>query len=134
MHFRHERAKDVHAPGLYLHLQPRQNFMGSGIWHPEPKVAQQIRHYIDEHRDRWTAVVADLDRFELTGDSLKRPPRGFDPDDPLIDDLKRKDFILTASLTQAEITSSAFLDSFTERCRETLPFLSFLCDALELEC
>lgn len=134
MHFRHERAKDVHAPGLYLHLQPRQNFMGSGIWHPEPKVAQQIRHHIAEHRDRWTAIVDDLDRFELTGDSLKRPPRGFDPDDPLIDDLKRKDFILTASLTQAEITSSTFLDSFTERCRETLPFLSFLCDALELEC
>lgn len=133
MHFRHERAKDVHAPGFYLHLQPRQCFMGSGLWHPEPKVAQQIRGFMAEHRDRWTSVVADLSPFELAGESLKRPPRGFDPDDPIIDDLKRKDFMTTTSFTQKEITSAGFLDVFDERCRQTLPFLAFLCDALELD-
>ena len=134
MHFRHERAKDVHAPGLYLHLQPRECFMGSGLWRPEPKVAQQIRGFIGEHRDRWTAITSDLDPFELAGDSLKRPPRGFDPDDPLIDDLKRKDFMITRSFTQKQITSARFLDMFDEQCKTTMPFLTFLCDALELEC
>lgn len=133
MHFRHERAKDVHAPGFYLHLQPRNSFMGSGLWRPEPKVAQQIRDYMAEHRDRWTSIRNDLDPFELTGESLKRPPRGFDPEDPLIDDLKRKDFMSTTSFTQKEITSARFLDLFEERCRQTLPLLAFLCDALELE-
>ncbi len=133
MHFRHERAKDVHAPGFYLHLQPRNSFMGSGLWHPEPKVAYQIREFMAEHRDRWTAIVNDLDPFELAGDSLKRPPRGFDPSDPIIDDLKRKDFMTTTSFTQKEITSGRFLDLFDERCRQTLPFLAFLCDAMELD-
>lgn len=133
MHFRHERAKDVHAPGFYLHLQPRQCFMGSGLWHPEPKVAQQIREFMAENRDRWASVVANLSPFELAGDSLKRPPRGFDPNDPIIDDLKRKDFMTTTSFTQKEITSAGFLDLFHERCRQTLPFLAFLCDALELD-
>ena len=37
LHFRHERAKDAHAPGFYLHLQPRQSFMGIGIWRPESR-------------------------------------------------------------------------------------------------
>lgn len=133
MHFRHERAKDVHAPGFYLHLQPRQCFIGSGLWHPEPKVAQQIREFMSEHRDRWSAITSDLENFELGGDELKRPPRGFEADDPLIEDLKRKSFIATSSFTQKEVTSTRFLDLFTQRCRETMPLLTFLCDALELE-
>jgi len=133
MHFRHERAKDAHAPGFYLHLQPRGNFMGAGLWRPEPKVARQIREYMSEHRDRWTAVTTDLGLFELAGDSLKRPPRGFDPEDPLLDDLKRKDFMTTASFTQKEITAANFLEVFDQRCRQTLPFVAFLCDALELD-
>lgn len=133
MHFRHERAKDVHAPGFYLHLQPRQCFIGSGLWHPEPKVAQQIREFMSEHRDRWSAITSDLENFELGGDKLKRPPRGFEADDPLIEDLKRKSFIATSSFTQKEVTSTRFLDLFTQRCRETMPLLTFLCDALELE-
>ena len=36
--------------------------------------------------------------FELTGLSLKRPPRGFDPNHPMIEDLKRKDFVAITSL------------------------------------
>ena len=30
----------------------------------------------------------------MAGDSLKRPPAGFDPNHPLVEDLKRKDFAL----------------------------------------
>ena len=35
IHFRHEKAKDVHAPGFYLHLEPRNVFAAAGIWRPE---------------------------------------------------------------------------------------------------
>ena len=31
--------------------------------------------------------------FELEGESLVRAPKGFDPEHPLIEDLRRKDFI-----------------------------------------
>lgn len=34
------------------------------------------------------------------GDSLKSAPRGFDPEHPLVEDLKRKDFIATRGLTE----------------------------------
>ena len=49
MHFRHERARDAHAPGYYVHLEPRNCFIGAGLWTPEPKVAQQIRLHIAAH-------------------------------------------------------------------------------------
>ena len=35
IHFRHEAAKDAHAPGFYLHLQPGERLCrASGIWRP----------------------------------------------------------------------------------------------------
>src|SRR5262249_27154978 len=33
--FRHERTRDVHAPGFYLHLAPGSVFMACGTWHPD---------------------------------------------------------------------------------------------------
>lgn len=49
IHFRHERAKDAHAPGFYLHVEPRNVFAGVGIWHPESDALRRIREHIVEH-------------------------------------------------------------------------------------
>ena len=40
VHFRHEQAQDAHAPGYYLHLQPRNSFVGGGIWHPDTRYSR----------------------------------------------------------------------------------------------
>ena len=37
IHFRHELARDAHAPGFYLHIGPGEAFAGAGIWHPAPR-------------------------------------------------------------------------------------------------
>lgn len=135
MHFRHERAKDAHAPGYYVHLEPRNCFIGAGLWMPEPKVAQQIRLHIAEHPDEWTKATrrsAFTDHFSLAGDQLKRPPRGIDvdPDDPLMDDLRRKSFIATGPLTQAAATKGDFADVLLARFRAAGPMMKLLCDAV----
>jgi len=135
VHFRHERAKDAHAPGFYLHLQPRSCFLGVGLWMPEPKVAHQIRAHIGEHRDEWTAITrkkAFTTRFELSGESLVRPPKGFDKDDPLLEDLKRKSFIALAPLKQGDITKKNFIDTFEADCRAGAAFVRFLCAAVDI--
>src|SRR5215207_454210 len=43
IYFRHERSKEVRAPGFYLHLAPREVFAGGGIWHPDTKTARSAR-------------------------------------------------------------------------------------------
>ena len=133
MHFRHEMAKDVHAPGFYLHLEPGACFAGVGIWHPEPKVAQKIRERIADEPTRWkraTRSKAFTETFTIEGDSLKRPPKGFDPDHDLIEDLKRKDFIASTELTQKQVTSDGFIDEFAGMCKNAGPFMKFLCEAV----
>lgn len=133
MHFRHERAKDAHAPGFYVHLEPGGCFMGVGLWRPETKVAYVIRQQIADERSAWTKATRGrrfTSVFELGGDSLKRPPKGFDPEDPLIDDLKRKDFMATTKLTQGQVTSGQFMDLFEENCKRAVPLMAFLCEAV----
>jgi uncharacterized protein (TIGR02453 family) len=53
IHFRHERAKDAHAPGYYLHIGPGEVFAGGGIWHPGTDAATAIREAIVTDPERW---------------------------------------------------------------------------------
>ena len=133
VHFRHVAGKDVHAPGFYLHLQPGSVWAGVGIWRPDGTAVTAIRDAISEKPDLWKKAIsgkAFRADFDLGGDSLKRPPRGYDPEHPLIEDLKRKDFIASTELTQADACDPKFMARFAALCRKTGPFQRFLCDAL----
>ena len=133
MQFRHIMAKDVHSPGYYLHIQPGECFMGVGIWRPETKVAYAIRDKIAEDPTAWKKATQSkrfTDVFSIGGESLKRPPKGYDPDHPYIEDLKLKDFIASTRVTQKDITSDHFMADFTSNCKRATPFMRFLCEAV----
>ena len=139
MHFRHARAKDAHAPGFYLHLAPGQVFGGGGIWHPDTPTATKIRQAIVAHPERWRAATREppfTDRLYLGGDdnSLKRVPSGFDADFEFADDLRRRDYFGWAELSEKEATTAGFLDRYTQLCAAAMPLVTFICDALDLEC
>jgi uncharacterized protein (TIGR02453 family) len=129
IHFKHERAKDVHAPGFYLHLAPGEVFAGAGIWHPDMPTLTAIREAIVAQPDRWQEVTAGI---EVIGNALKRVPTGFDRDHPLAEDLKRKDFAAYAKLSEAEAIAPGFLDRYVHACEEASPLMRFLCGALGL--
>lgn len=133
--FRHESGKDVHAPGFYLHLEPDSIFGGIGLWQPDTQTLNKIRDAIVEKPDQWQQIVSDESftaRFELSGDSLKRAPKGYDPDHPLIDDLRRKDFIAATTFSEADACAPDFIDRFAESCRGGAPFVQFLTMAIGL--
>ncbi len=133
--FRHELGKDVHAPGFYMHIEPDNCFIGVGLWHPESKALAGIRTRIDMKPDAWKKAVGARTfkaNFELQGESLKRPPRGYDAEHPLITDLKRKDFIAVTQFGKDEITSPQFVASVARRFKQASPFMQFLCDAVEV--
>jgi uncharacterized protein (TIGR02453 family) len=132
MQFRHERAKDVHAPGYYLHLAPGEVFAGAGIWHPEREALTAIREAIVRDPDRWRDATRLGEGLELGGDSLKRVPSGFDKEHPLAEDLKRKDYFAGVRLGEDAATAPGFLDHYTRVCEAAAPLMRFLCDALAL--
>ncbi len=133
--FRHTQGKDVHAPGLYLHIALDEVFVAAGAWHPEATALTRIRERIVEHPTAWRKARDHkpfCTLFELSGDKLKRPPRGFPTDHPHIEDLKRKDFIGvhrfdTQSLFEQDVCAD--VGGAFERCK---PLMKFLCQAQNL--
>jgi len=133
--FRHVKGKDVHAPGFYVHIEPGQFFLGAGIWHPERDALGRIREAIDRRAKEWLAARDDAGfkaHFTLGGEALKRPPRGYEGDHPLIDDLKRTDFIAVCELGEKAALAPDVVSKVGESFAASRPFVRFLCRALDV--
>jgi uncharacterized protein (TIGR02453 family) len=134
VHFRHERARDAHAPGFYFHAEPGMVIVGAGIWHPESPALRQIREHVVAEPAAWkraSRAKSFTGTFELAGDRLSRGPKGFDPEHALIEDLKWKDYVGMAQLDEAFATRADLLAQLTRRFAAATPFMRFLCEALD---
>jgi len=135
MHFRHSVGKEMHEPGFYLHLEPGEVFAGVGMWHPDSRTLGMVRDAIATKPAGWKRIMSDdgfSAQYRLGGDSLKRPPKGYDPDLPLIEDLKRKDFIASKDFTMEDTCAPDFIDRYADACRGAAPFMEFLTRAIGL--
>ncbi len=133
--FRHEMGRDVHAPGFYVHIAPDECFLGVGTWRPDRAALGLIRQAIVERPDRWRRATRGKrfrDCFELAGDSLKRPPRDFPADHPLVEDLKRTDVIGLCALAERDVLGALFLDNVATSFTAARPLMRFLCEALKV--
>jgi uncharacterized protein (TIGR02453 family) len=133
--FRHVDGRDVHAPGLYVHVDPGSVFLGAGMWRPPTPALRAIREAIDGDPGGWRRV-RDGKRFRKSwspsGDSLKRAPRGFAPEHPLVEDLRRKDHIAVCDLTAADVTRADLMPFAAGRFREARPYMAWLAAAIGL--
>jgi uncharacterized protein (TIGR02453 family) len=106
------------------------------MWQPDTSSLTKIRDAIVAEPAAWKRAAHGkrfTDVFTLSdGDRLKRPPRGYDPDHPYVDDLRRRDFTAGARLTQKQVTSPGFVDEYARMCKAASPYMGFLCDALGL--
>lgn len=135
--FRHAQGKDVHAPGFYVHLEPKECFLGVGIWRPDAPALAHIRTAIAENSAAWISASRGKKfsrDFELAGDSLVNAPRGYAKDHPLLQDLKRKDFIAVTEFSSHLATNARFQTDVVKSFRIALPYMRFLCRSLELPC
>ena len=138
VHFRHEAGKNAHAPGFYLHLGPEEVFAAVGIWGPDTRTLTRIRQAIVNEPDTWESVTVDpaftaMFTTAFDGESLKRAPRGFDPNHRFITDLKRKHFVVSAALSEGEACHADFLERLARIYGNGSDFMEFLTRAIGLE-
>ncbi len=137
LQFRHRGStEDVHGPGYYLHLDPDEVFFACGLWQPAPASLGKIRDAIVLAPDAWQKVLGAKgfeSAFKLGGESLKRAPAGYDPAHPLIEDLKRKDFIASVALSPDDVVAGDFMDRFVKLCAASSPFMGFLTNSVGLD-
>lgn len=134
LHFRHHMAKDAHAPGFYLHLEPGGVFYGGGMWMPEPAALAAIRTAIVEDPKGWAKATGDAGIVKTfgglrEGDPLTRAPKGFDPDHPLVEDLKKRSFFVIKDAKETIARNAAFVDEVAATFAAAAPVMKFLCKA-----
>ena len=134
--FRLGHDKDVHAPGLYVHISPDELFLGAGMWHPPAEALAAFRDRLVAEPDAWSAVIAPVSLGPgialWDGEPLKRTPRGYPADHVHAEHLKRTSFLLSADLSAPEVLSTDFAELTAARFARMMPFMRFLCGALGL--
>ena len=133
IHFRHAAGKDVHAPGVYLHIATDECFLGAGIWRAPSDALRSIREYIAENPEQWKRSCRGKrfrDSYELYDDRLRSAPRGYAKDHPLIEDLRLKSFIGTSYLKKQLVCSQELVPELERMIRQARPLMRFLCEAL----
>ncbi|MEZ6134371.1 MAG: DUF2461 domain-containing protein [Pirellulaceae bacterium] len=132
--FRHTAGKDVHAPGLYVHIEPSECFFGAGMWRPDATALAKIRQAIAEEPASWKKAVGSKcfrETFSMYDDRLKTAPRGIAKDHPQIDDLRLKSFIAMKSLPRKQIEDASLTQEIVRLARAAAPLMGFLCQAVE---
>lgn len=134
--FRHEAGKDAHAPGFYLHIAPHEVFYGGGVWLPPSDKLAKIRDRIRDKPEQWAKAIADIQATGhfpgIEGESLSRPPKGYDKTLPQIEDIKRKSFFVMRASTPEEVLKSDFISDVAETFAAARPLMAFLCAAVEV--
>ncbi len=134
IHFRHSIGGDVHAPGLYVHLEPEACFIAAGIWLPPSEPLAAIRQAIMDDAVGWNRVRNNkkfVSQYKFDGESLKTAPRGIDPNHPAIEDLRRKSFAGITPLNEKEFIQADICDKIMVTFENAKPLMKFLCDALQ---
>ena len=131
MFFAFPGGRESPAPGFYLHVAPGEVFMGAGIWHPQPDTLKQIRDAIATLTRRLEeGRVGPRALRSTTARSSRAPPRGYDPEHPAIEDLKRKSFTTTRNFTETQASANDFADRYAAACKDAVPLMKFLTGAV----
>jgi uncharacterized protein (TIGR02453 family) len=116
--------------GYYVGISAEGIEIGGGMYAPEPEVLLAIRQAIADDpegfRETYSAAKTRKLVGEPGGESVSRPPKGFDPAHPAIDLLKRKQHFFMVHLDAEVATTPKLLNEVTKRFAVMTPLIEFL--------
>jgi uncharacterized protein (TIGR02453 family) len=124
-------GKKVNTPGYYFHCEPGQSFAAGGLYFPAPEDLAKVRQEIDYNFDEWKSIVNSkmFKKYfpKVDGiDILSRPPKGYNDDNPAIEFLKMKSYIVSKPLTDAQLTDKNLIKEVAKAFEAMKPMLDFL--------
>lgn len=122
-------------PGYYVHIEPEnRSIIGGGVYHPMPDLLSKIRQEIDYNGDKLMEILENKSLKSRMGiyedDKLKRKPKGYDDDNPYIEWLKMKSFLLLEEISDKAIISNNYSDTVISGFKEMHPFIDFMNESL----
>lgn len=129
-----DRTKPHLRGGYYLHIQPGGSFVGGGFWEPNAEDLNRIRKEFEMDDEEIRSIIADenFKKFfgELKGEELKTAPKGFDKNHPAIDLIRKKQYLISRSFTDKEVTSTNFKTEILATFQAMRPFFDYMSEVL----
>jgi uncharacterized protein (TIGR02453 family) len=114
----------------YFAVSPENIEVAGGVYTPDRDVLLAVRRHIAENHKQFRATFSSpkVKKLlgELQGDSLSRVPKGFDPDHPAADLIRRKQYLLDTELDPKVATTPKLLGELVARIEAMTPFVEFL--------
>ena len=131
-----QAGKNGLGAGYYLHIEPGKSFAAGGIWVVEPSVLAGIRQEIDYNFTDWKKIIENKS-FKKTfteglrsNETLVRPPKGYDENNPALEFLKMKSFIVSRPFEDADLQYKNFVADVSKTFNCMKPLIDFLNAAL----
>lgn len=120
--------------GYYLHIEPGGSFLAGGCYMPEAPVLKAIREDIDYQPEVLQAIL-DAPAFKqnfpgLEGEKLRSAPKGFEKDNPAIELLKHKSYVVSRKFSDAEVLAPSFRAEAAATYAAMVPLTQFLNHAI----
>lgn len=126
-----EGGKKSGNASYYFHLEPGNNsFAAGGLYMPPNDHLMMIRQEIDYNQKEFHAILNEpqfIKFFEgITGEKLKRAPKGYKEDHPAIEFLKYKSYIVMHKLEDKTVEKKELKDKTLQVFEAIKPLNDFL--------
>jgi len=115
---------------FYFAISPENIEVAGGIYTPDRDVLLAVRQHIAENHKQFRATYSSpkVKRLlgELQGESVSRMPKGFAPEHPAADLLRRKYYLLDTRLDPKIATTPKLFSELVARLEAMTPFVDFL--------
>jgi uncharacterized protein (TIGR02453 family) len=118
--------------GYYIHVEPGKSMVAGGAYMPPVPWLSAIRENIDEKPESFLKLINNKEFIkyfgEITGEKLKKAPKGYPSDHPFIELLKFKSYLVVNDVTDKAVLSEHFFDHVISVSRAMKPLNDFLND------
>lgn len=115
---------------FYVAVSPSEVGIAGGVYMPGPEALSQLRNHLAKHHEEMEVLSASKKLAKLMGGiqgtALSRPPKGFSPDHPAIELLKRKQWYFYAELPPDLALKPSLLPEVEKRFEAMAPVVEFL--------
>lgn len=122
-------GKDDGAAFFFL-VAPEGIEIAGGLYAPMPDTLLAVRQYVAENaaafRKTYSGAKVKKLLGELQGEAAARMPKGFDPEHPAAELIKKKQFVLATKLDGSLATTPRLFTEVIARLEAMAPFVEFL--------
>ncbi len=131
----YSRTKPLLRGGYYIHLENNASFVGGGFWSPSSEDLLRIRKEFEADTteiEKITSKATFVNYFgELKGEvSVKTAPKGFDKNNPAIELIKKKQFVVMRQFTNKEVLADDFQKEVINTFLAMRPFFDYMSEVL----